>query len=224
MQKRLPRLNERDTEQNWGGFKRPPDERTADEATLGWVKVEERDADGRMVMPRQALASTEDRRYDAAQHGKLGLRILMAYAPEGVLAGQHKLYEISLMSMKGWRAKAHMTVDVGAREHEAAWFRAYKGQPVAVVDPGLPGIASDEYEMIVVESAFHKKMHRVRDATGAPGPEKKIYEGSLDLVETWSSTFRRHKAELGKRAFIGLIGGVLGFGAKAVLDELLRNG
>ena len=51
----------------------------------------------------------------------------------------------------------------------------------------------------------------------------RVYEGRIVLVETWSSAYRRHKAELGKRAAIGLIGGVIGFAAKAVLDELLRG-
>lgn len=224
MQRSLPRPDKRDAGQNWGGFKRHPDAPVANEGMPGWVKVEERDVDGRMVMPREAVASTEGRVYDPAKHGELGLRILRGYAPFGVLVGQHKLYDVSLMGMKGWRAKAHVTVDVGGREHEEAWFRAYKGQSVAVVDPGLPGVDSIEYQMTVVESGFHKKVHRVRDAAGAPGPERKSYEGSLELVETWASTFGRHRAELGKRAAIGLMGGVVGFAAKAVLDELLRNG
>ena len=176
-------------------------------------------------MPRHALASTEGRVYDTAKHEDLRLRVLRGgYAPEGAFVGQHKLYEIGLMSMEGWRTKAHVTVDVGAGEHEAAWFRAYKGQSVTVLDPGLPGVDSDEYQMTVAESPCTRRGTEYRDATGDPGPVKKIYEGGLELVETWASTYRRHKAELGKRAAIGLIGRMLGFGAKVISDELLRNG
>ena len=189
-----------------------------------WVKVEERDTEGRFVMPRAAIMSTADTVYDPEIHTDLKLRILKGYAPDGAIIGQYKLYDISLLNMKGWRAKAHVTVDVGTRVHEEAWFAAYKGQTAILVDPGLPNAESDEYEMTVADSSFEKKIVRVRNTGNSlPGPETRGYEGSLKLVETWASACRRHKAELGKRAVIGLIGGVIGFAAKAILDKLLRG-
>lgn len=189
-----------------------------------WVNVEERDADGRFVMPRFATMSTAGREFDPEKHTDLKLRILKGYAPQGAIVGQYKVYDISLLSMKGWRSKVRVTVELGGRAHEEAWFAAYKGQAAILVDPGLPNTESDEYEMTVTDSGFEKKIVRVRNASDSTaGPEMRVYEGRLQLVETWASAYRRHKAELGKRAMIGLIGGVIGFAAKAVLDELLRG-
>lgn len=190
-----------------------------------WIKVEERDAEGRFVMPRAVVMSTANTAYDSAKHTDLKLRILKGYAPDGAIVGQYKVYDISLLSMKGWRSKVHVTVDLGVRAHEEAWFTAYKGQSAILVDPGLPNTESDEYKMTVRESSFEKKVVRVRTTANAlPGPEMRVYEGNLKLVETWGSAYRRHKAELGKRAVIGLIAGVIGFAAKAILDEVVQRG
>lgn len=187
-----------------------------------WVTVEERDEEGRFVMPRAAVGSTASTVYDPSKHTDLKLRILKGYAPDGVIIGQYKLYDISLLSMKGWRVKVHAAVDLGGRAHEEAWFGAYQGQTVILEDPGLRNTDSDEYELTVTVSSFDKKIVRVRAADGLPGPERWVYEGTLTLVETWSSAYRRHTAELGKRAAIGLIGGLIGFAAKTILDILLR--
>lgn len=189
-----------------------------------WVNVEERDPEGRFVMPRFATMSTVGTEYDPTKHTDLKLRILKGYRPQGAIVGQYKIYEISLLTMKGWRAKVRATIELGSRAHEEAWFDAYKGQAAILEDPGLPNTESDEYELTVTDSSFEKKVVRVRKASDATaGPEMRVYEGRLQLVETWGSAYRRHKAELGKRAMIGLIGGVIGFAAKAVLDELLRG-
>ena len=189
-----------------------------------WVNVEERDPEGRFVMPRFATMSTAGTEFDPAKHTDLKLRILKGYAPQGAIIGQYKIYDISMLTMKGWRAQVRATVELGGRAHEEPWFAAYTGQSAVLEDPGLPNTESDEYEMTVAESSFDKKIVRVRKASDpTAGPEMRVYEGRLVLVETWSSAYRRHKVELGKRAAIGLIGGVIGFAAKAVLDELLRG-
>ena len=68
-----------------------------------WVTLEERDAEGRFVMPRAVVMSTAGTVYDPARHTDLELRILRGYAPDGAIVGQYKVYDISLLSMKGWR-------------------------------------------------------------------------------------------------------------------------
>ena len=96
-------------------------------------------------MPRFATMSTAGTKFDPAKHTDLKLRILKGYAPQGAIIGQYKIYDISMLTMKGWRAKVRATVELGGRAHEEAWFAAYKGQPAVLEDPGLPNTESDEY-------------------------------------------------------------------------------
>ena len=87
-----------------------------------------------------------------------------------------------------------MEVD-GWRHHEADWFDAMRGVKLRISDPALPGPHNEETDFIVSRTSFDRKVVIVNDENGGQ-TEQKLYEGTLDVTETWGSAWRRQRAEM----------------------------
>ena len=134
------------------------EQRTQEEKKYAWVSIEEYNSKGQPIMPRKAVQSTEGTRYEPNKHTDLKLLICTGMAPQGVIIGQYKLYDIKTFGMGGWRMKADAIIEVGpTRGHEEDWFKAFKGSDVIIKNPGLPGAISEQHQMKVTKSAFNKK-------------------------------------------------------------------
>ena len=187
--------------------RRIPEQRTP---KFEWVSIEEKDATGRVILPRRALESTQVTVYDQNKHTDLSLRIVTGMAPQGAIIGQYKLYDIKTFDMGGWRMKADAIVELPASMgHEEAWFRAFKGSDVTVSNPGLPGTISEEYIMQVTTSDFGKKVVSSRTESGNI-VEKRLFEGRLWMKETIKSTLLRRKGELIRYVGLSTIAAVIG--------------
>ena len=126
-----------------------------EEKKIEWVSVEEYNSKGQMIMPRRAVQATEGTKYEPNKHTDLKLRICTGMAPQGVIIGQYKLYDIKTFGMGGWRMKADAIIEVGpTRGHEEDWFKAFKGSDVIIESPGLPGAISKQYQMKVSKRAI----------------------------------------------------------------------
>ena len=164
-----------------------------------WVKIEWRNQEGKLMLPRRDVVATGLSRYDPKQHTDLALLVLPEYAPAGALLGQYKLYDISRLDMNGWRRRALITVEIPPTNgHEEEWFSAYAGQRLSIVE-GEDG-GKSECEMKVKATAFDKK---VISSAADSRDERRLYEARLESKELWRSAFRRHKKELAKALFIG---------------------
>ena len=164
-----------------------------------WVKVEWRNQEGKLMLPRRDVVATGLRRYDPKQHTDLALWVLPEYAPAGALLGQYKLYDISRLDVNGWRRRAVITVEIPPTNgHEEDWFTAYAGQRLSIVE-GEDG-GKSACEMKVKATLFDKKM--ISSAADSRD-ERRLYEARLESKELWRSAFRRHKKELAKALLTG---------------------
>ena len=175
-----------------------------------WVTIEHRDADGNPTFPRHLLQSTYRRRYDEVPPGtELEAHVLAGYKPKPLMMVERKIYEIQKLSIGGWRRRGLIGVEVeGWRNHEADWFNAMQGVKLRISDPGRPGPHNEETEYHVSNSSFDRKIVTVIDQSGAT-TEDQLFEGTLNITETWKSAWRRQGAD------------VLNLGIKLLLVPLL---
>ena len=162
-----------------------------------WVAVEHRDADGNPTLPRELIAGTYRRRFEEVPDGtEIRVHVLAGYKPKALMLVEQKIYEIHRMPVRGWRRIGQIAVEMeGWREHEGAWFTAMRGVRLEISDPGLPGPHNEKSEYIVSETAFHRKIVK-SVAQGGKHSELKLYEGTLDISETWKSAWQRQAAEV----------------------------
>ena len=78
----------------------------------------------------------------------------------------------------------------GWREYEADWFTAMQGVPLEISDPALPGSQNEESQFTVSESSFERKIVTL-ETEGGGRTEVKMFQGTLDVAETWRSAWRR---------------------------------
>lgn len=83
----------------------------------------------------------------------------------------------------------------GWRQHEADWFSAMRGVPLEVSDPGWAGPQNDKACYIVSESSFGRKIVTLPREQGGR-TEARIYEGTLEITETWRSAWQRQAADV----------------------------
>ena len=180
------------------------------ESKFGWVTIEHRDSDGNPTLPKEMIASTYHRKYsDVPQETKISAYILAGYKPMPLLMVERKIYEIHRLSLKGWRRRGLLSIEIeNWRYHEAEWFDAMQGISLEVSDPGLPGPHNEKSQYYISNSSFNRKIVTYVDTVGAKN-EVQIYEGTLDATETWNSALRRHGVE------------VVGLGFKLLLAPLL---
>ena len=162
-----------------------------------WVAVEHRDADGNPTLPKELIAGTYRRRFDEAPDGtEIRVHVLAGYKPKALMLVERKIYEIHRMPVRGWRRIGQIAAEMeGWREHEGAWFTAMRGVKLEISDPGLPGPHNEKSEHIVSETSFHRKIVK-SVAQGGKHSELKLYEGTLDIAETWKSAWQRQAAEV----------------------------
>ena len=161
-----------------------------------WVAVEHRDADGNPTLPKELIAGTYRRRFDEVPDGtEIRVHVLAGYKPKALMLVERKIYEIHRMPVRGWRRIGQIAVEMeGWREHEGAWFTVMRGVKLENSDPGLPGPHNEKSEYIVSETSFHRKIVK-SVAQGGKHSELKLYEGTLDISETWKSAWQRQAAE-----------------------------
>ena len=170
------------------------------------MKVEHRDAAGNPTFPEELIVGTYARRYgEVPQDTELKVHVLAGYQPKSLMLVERKIYRIQRLPVRGWRRRGQIVVEVDDwRHHEAEWFNAMRGVQVNITDPALPGPHNDESDYIVSASLFDRKIVKLVDENGT-NTEIQMYEGTLDIVETWKSTFRRHATEVisgGLKSFI----------------------
>ena len=170
-----------------------------------WIIVEEHDESGRPIVPRKLLADTISTRYESTKHTDMRLLLNTGYAPHGALIGQYKIYDVHAFDMDGWRRRAEVVLELGPyRYYEEKWFDVYQGSEVVLSDPGLPGSISKEYEMVVEESTFRKKLSSRSSGRGQT-EEVRVYEAHLRMTETLRSTVRRHGSQVLKYLVVTIV-------------------
>ena len=169
----------------------------ADKPQPEWVAVEHRDADGNRMFPREVIASTYLRRYEEVPDGtEIKVLVLEGYKPKDLMLVERKIYEIHRLSVHGWRRSGQMAVEVeGWRQHEADWFNAMRGVRLEIPNPNLPHSQHQQSDYIVSGTDFHRKMVTVLGENGGK-TKLQVYEGTLDITETWKSAWRRQAAEV----------------------------
>ena len=109
---------------------------------------------------------------------------------------ERKIYEIHRMSVRGWRRNGQIAVEMEAwRGHEEDWFKAMRGARLRYLDPGLPGPHNEKGTYVDSETSFDRKIVKSIAQDGKDG-ELRLYEGTLDISETWKSAWQRQAAEV----------------------------
>ena len=162
-----------------------------------WVTVEHRDPDGNPTLPKELIAGTARRRYEEMPEGtEIKILVLAGYKPKALMMIERKIYEIHRLSVQGWRRRGHIAVEMdGWRQHEADWFHAMGGAPLEVLDPGWAASHNEKACYVVSKSSFGRKIVTLARQQGGR-TEVRIYEGTLDIIETWRSAWRRQAAEV----------------------------
>ena len=175
-----------------------------------WVAVEHRDADGNPTFPRKLIATTMQRRYSEVPPGsEIKVSVLAGYTPKALMLVERKIYEIHRQSVRGWRGIGQIAVELdGWRQHEADWFKAMRGARLNISDPGLPGPHNDSSDYVISNSSFEPKLIKLAGANNAT-TEVRVFEGTLDISETWRSAVRRRSAEILNLSFKVLIAPLL---------------
>ena len=171
-----------------------------------WVTVEHRDAHGNPTFPRELIASTYGRRYGDVPDGtEIKVLVLAGYKPKALMLVERKIYEIHRLSMRGWRRIGQIAVEMeGWREHERDWFKAMRGVRLEIPDPSLPGPHNEKSQFVVSESSCGRKIVTSIDENGRKN-EIQLYEGTLDITETWKSAWQRQAAEVLNMGFKNLL-------------------
>ena len=162
-----------------------------------WVKFEHRDADGNPTLPKKLIEGTSLRRFEDIPEGtEISALVLAGYKPKPLLMVERKIYEIHRLSTRGWRRSGQILIEVdGWRQHEGEWFNGMQGIRLEILDPGFTGPHNEKSHYVVSGSAFDKKIVHLHNRLGNE-TESKIYEGTLDITETWKSAWQRHAAEV----------------------------
>ena len=163
----------------------------------GWVNVEHRDADGNLTLPREWIQSTYPRRYrQIPPDTEIKVLVLPGYKPKPLMMVERKIYEIHRLFVRGWRRSGQVTAEVeGWRAHESDWFDAMQGAKLQISDPGLPGQHNEDSDYVISSSSFNRKIVNQLDEKGGK-TEVRLCEGTLNIVETWKSAWRRQRAEV----------------------------
>ena len=171
-----------------------------------WVKVEHRDAAGNPTFPKELIASTYARRYGEVPEGtELKIHVLAGYKPKPLMLVERKIYQIQRLSVRGWRRLGQIAVELEDwRHYEADWFNAMQGVRVNISDPALPGPHNEESYYIISASSFDRKIMKLVDDNGT-NTEVRLFEGTLDIKETWKSAWRRQASEVISWGFKSLI-------------------
>ena len=181
-------------------------ENEAKQPIAEWVQIEHRDADGNPTLPNDLIAGTFGRRYqEVPAETDIRVLVLTGYEPKALMMVERKIYEIHRLAVRGWRRRGQIAVEVdGWRGHEADWFNAMRGVPLEIHDPGLPGPQNDKSQYTVPASSFERKIVTVASEHGGRA-EIPMYEGTLDITETWRSACRRQASSLADMGFKYLV-------------------
>ena len=152
------------------------------------------------------IAGTYARRYREVPKGtEIKVYVLAGYKPKPLMLVERKIYRIQRLSVRGWRRSGQIAVEVeGWRNYEADWFDAMRGVRVNISDPGLPGPHNEESDYIISESSFGRKIVKLVEENSG-NTEVQLFEGTLDITETWKSAWRRQAAEVLSMGFKLLI-------------------
>ena len=166
-------------------------------STSRWVTVEHRDADGNPSLPKELIASTYSRRYaEVPPDTKIKATVLKGNKPNPLLLVERKIYEVHRLAVRGWRRTGRLTVELPrSRNYEADWFSAMQKARLEILDPGLNAPHHEKAEYVITNSSFDEKV--VMLLAGRQGnSEVPLFEGALDISETWRSAWRRQSAEV----------------------------
>lgn len=180
---------------NTGSKAQKPD--VVEKPKYEWMAIEHRDADGNLTLPKKMIKGTFLRRYGEVPEGTpIRIHVLAGYKPKALMLVERKIYEVHRIFVHGWRRSGQIVVEVeGWRQHEADWFTAMQGVDLEISDPGLPSVYHEKSEYVVSQSSFGRKIVTLVGEKGSE-TEVQLYEGKLDLTETWKSAFRRQTAEM----------------------------
>ena len=200
----------RASETNTGSNAQTPQ---SEKPQYAWVAVEHRDAAGNPTFPKDLIAGTYRRQYGEVPQGtEIKVYVLAGYKPPLMLV-ERKIFEIQRLSVRGWRRSGQIAVEVdGWRHHEADWFNAMRGVQVRISDPGRRGPHNEESDYLTSKSSFGRKIVKMVDEKGS-NIEVRLYEGTLDLRETWKSAWRRHATDVlswGVKSFVIPLSAALG--------------
>ena len=171
-----------------------------------WVKVEHRDADGNPMLPKELIAGTYNRRYGDVPHGtEIQVLVLAGYKPKALMLVERKIYEIHRLNVQGWRRIGQIVVEIeGWRDYEGDWFKAMRGVRLQIKDPGFPSSNNEDSNYVVSESSIDRKIVTLVSEKGNKS-EMKLFEGTLDISETWKSAWQRQSAEVLNLGFKNLL-------------------
>ena len=169
----------------------------AEQPKYEWVQMEHRDADGNRMFPRELIAGTWLRRFEEVPEGtELKVIVLMNYKPKLLMLVERKIYEIHRLSVHGWRQSGQIAVEMEAcRQHERTWFNALRGAKLEIPTPDLPHSQRQQSDYIISATSFERKNVTLFGEDGGK-TDHQLYEGTLDIKETWKSAWRRQAADV----------------------------
>ena len=170
-----------------------------------WVTLEHRDSEGNPTLPQHLISSTHARRYsEVEEDAEFRALILTAYKPSPLMLVERKIYQVQRLAVEGWRRRGQIHIELeGWRAHEKEWFAAMREIELEIVNatPGLPA-KGDGYR--VTSTSFAKKSVTIHGPDNAQ-PEMFMYGATLNITETWQSTWRRHRVQTVKRALLYVV-------------------
>ncbi len=116
--------------------------------------------------------------------------------PKPLLLVERKIYEVHLLTVRGWRRTGRIAVELPhSRSYEADWFSAMRGAKLDISDTGVGQPNLDRAEYTITRSYFDEKLVIV--PVGHRGnSEVPLFEGALDITETWRSVWQRQCAKV----------------------------
>ena len=161
-----------------------------------WVKIEHRDSEGNLTFSESLIHSTHARRYSEVEdRTQLRALVLRGYKPHALMLIERKIYKIHRLNVDGWRRRGQINIELDRwRTHEEDWFSAMQGVSVQITNLNRPPKTKGESYRVATTN-FEKKNVSIHHRDGTV-KELSMYEGTLDITETWKSAWRRHGAEV----------------------------
>ena len=161
----------------------------------GWVTLESRDGEDRLVFPRGTIEGTARLRWEDRDESGIDAVVLWTGYASHVLGLWNKLYRVDSVAFgeeDAWRMRARITVHVPlSRAYEAEWFRNMMQRRLEIMPAGDP-LKAIRVLMIDKVSFGRKDVDVVRD--GKPREKRRMFAATLDASESvpralYNSTF-----------------------------------
>ena len=157
------------------------------------MTFEHRDSDGNPTLPKHLIEPTYSRRYEEVPADtEIKALVLKDYKPKFLLV-ERKIYTIHDLYVHGWRRRGRVIIEMARwRQHEAAWFDAMRGARLTISEHAR----NEKSDYTVFASSFDEKIVTSVNEQRGNSTKVELYEGVLDIAETWRSAWRRQNAEV----------------------------